>query len=116
MFKRPILPLLPRRVRLAQKAAAETPAIIRRHMNFGLDLRPSLVRPTGVGTYVLGLARRLPAQAPADRFFYFSASLRDRYPITDWPANVSLVDRPPPGRAPHFAGNRLRWAPPPPPG
>jgi len=80
-------------------------------MNFGLDLRPSLVRPTGVGTYVLGLARRLPAQAPADRFFYFSASLRDRYPITDWPANVSLVDRRLPVSGLNFAWNRLRWPP-----
>ena len=30
-------------------------------MDFGLDVRPSLSRPTGVGTYVLGLVERLPA-------------------------------------------------------
>ncbi len=62
-------------------------------MNFGLDLRPSLSRPTGVGTYVLGLAARLPALAPEDRFHFFSASLRERYPDRDWPENVHLVDR-----------------------
>jgi glycosyltransferase involved in cell wall biosynthesis len=62
-------------------------------MNFGLDLRPSLARPTGVGSYVLALARRLPALAPEDRFFLFSASLKDRYPKLDWAPNARLVDR-----------------------
>jgi hypothetical protein len=62
-------------------------------MRVGLDLRPSLARPTGVGSYVLALAQRLPALAPEDRFFYFSASLRDRYPQKAWPKNVTLVDR-----------------------
>src|SRR5207247_2295922 len=62
-------------------------------MRVGLDLRPSLARPTGVGSYVLALAQRLPALAPDDRFFYFSASLRDRYAQKSWPKNVTLVDR-----------------------
>jgi glycosyltransferase involved in cell wall biosynthesis len=80
-------------------------------MNFGLDLRPSLVRPTGVGTYVLGLAPRLPRLAPEDRFFYFSASLRDRYPPRSWPPNVTLVDRRLPVRGLNLAWNRLGWPP-----
>jgi glycosyltransferase involved in cell wall biosynthesis len=80
-------------------------------MEFGLDLRPSLAKPTGVGSYVLALARRLPALAPDDRFHYFSASLRDRYPNLDWPSNVRLTDRRLPVRALNFAWNRLRWPP-----
>jgi glycosyltransferase involved in cell wall biosynthesis len=76
-------------------------------MNVGLDLRPSLSRPTGVGTYVASLARRLPALAPHDSFVYFSASLRQRYPAVDWPANVRLVDRRIPVRLLNLAWNRL---------
>jgi len=78
-------------------------------MHFGLDLRPSLARPTGVGSYVLALARRMPALAPADRFFFFSASLKDRFPAMAWPANVTLVDRHLPVRTLNFAWNRLGW-------
>ena len=52
-------------------------------MHFGLDLRPSLVRPTGVGIYALALAHRLPRLAPQHRFTFFSSSLRDRYPEWD---------------------------------
>lgn len=76
-------------------------------MNFGFDLRPSLSRPTGVGAYVLALARRLPALAPQDRFVYFSASLKERYPPTPWPANVTMVDRRLPVQALNMAWNRL---------
>jgi len=78
-------------------------------MNIGIDIRPSLVRPTGVGSYVLALAQRLPASAPDHHFYYFSASLRDRYPIRAWPPNVTLVDRHLPVRALNFAWNRLGW-------
>jgi glycosyltransferase involved in cell wall biosynthesis len=70
-------------------------------MRVGLDLRPSLARPTGVGAYVLALAQ--------DRFFYFSASLRDRYPQKTWPPNVTLVDRRLPVHALNLAWNRLEW-------
>jgi glycosyltransferase involved in cell wall biosynthesis len=80
-------------------------------MNFGLDLRPSLTRPTGVGAYVLALAQRLPAVAPQDRFFLFSASLRDRYPVLSWPENATLVDRRLPVRGLNLAWNRLEWPP-----
>lgn len=80
-------------------------------MNIGLDLRPSLVRPTGVGAYVLALAERLPVASPEDRFYFFSASLKDRYPRSSWPPNVRLADRRIPVRALNFAWNRLRWPP-----
>jgi glycosyltransferase involved in cell wall biosynthesis len=76
-------------------------------MNFGFDLRPSLSRPTGVGAYVLSLARRLPDLAPKDRFVYFSASLKERYPATPWPANVTMVDRRLPVQVLNRAWNRL---------
>jgi len=76
-------------------------------MNFGFDLRPSLSRPTGVGAYVLGLARRLPALAPQDTFVYFSASLKERYPATPWPSNVKMVDRRLPVQALNLTWNRL---------
>jgi glycosyltransferase involved in cell wall biosynthesis len=76
-------------------------------MNFGLDLRPSLVRPTGAGGYIRSLAERLPVHAPSDRFFFFSASLRDRYPGQAWPVNATLVDRRIPVRVLNFAWNRL---------
>jgi glycosyltransferase involved in cell wall biosynthesis len=75
--------------------------------SYGLDLRPALRRPTGVGAYVLALARRLPSLAPDDRFYLFSASLKDRYPPTDWPPNVTLVDRPIPVQALNYSWNRL---------
>jgi glycosyltransferase involved in cell wall biosynthesis len=80
-------------------------------MHFGLDLRPSLYQPTGVGTYVLGLAERLPAMAPDDRFHFFSASMKDRYPPRSWPHNVHLVDRRVPVRALNLAWNRFGWPP-----
>ena len=80
-------------------------------MEFGLDVRPSLTRPTGVGTYVLGLLDRLPALAPDDRFTYFSASFKDRYPARSWPSNVRLVDRRIPVRGLNLSWNRLGWPP-----
>jgi glycosyltransferase involved in cell wall biosynthesis len=78
-------------------------------MHIGIDVRPSLSRPTGVGTYLLGLLDRLPRQAPDDRFTLFSASLKERYPARDWPANVRLVDRRLPVRGLNAAWNRLGW-------
>jgi glycosyltransferase involved in cell wall biosynthesis len=80
-------------------------------MNFGLDVRPSLSRPTGVGNYVLNVADRLPFLAPQDRFYYFSASIRERYAPRPWPANVVLVDRRLPVHALNLAWNRLGWPP-----
>src|SRR5262245_55282230 len=80
-------------------------------MNFGLDLRPSLIRSTGAGAYIFNLARRLPGLSPADRFYFFSASLRDRYPEDGWPANATLVDRRLPVRVLNLAWNRLGWPP-----
>jgi glycosyltransferase involved in cell wall biosynthesis len=76
-------------------------------MNIGIDLRPSLIKPTGVGAYVLSIARRLPGLAPDDRFYLFSASVRDRYPHRDWPGNATLVDRRLPVKALNLAWNRL---------
>jgi glycosyltransferase involved in cell wall biosynthesis len=78
-------------------------------MNFGLDIRPSLSKPTGVGSYVMALAQRLPELAPDDRFFLFSASLKERYPQRTWPPNAVLVDRHLPVRALNYAWNRLEW-------
>ena len=66
---------------------------MRRSMNFALDMRPALARPTGVGAYILALARRLPLLAPDDHFYLFSASLKDRFPVEAWPRNATLVDR-----------------------
>jgi glycosyltransferase involved in cell wall biosynthesis len=80
-------------------------------MEFGLDIRPSLSRPTGVGTYLLGLLDRLPALAPEDRFTYFSASFRERYPARPWPSNVRLVDRRIPVRGLTLGWNRFGWPP-----
>lgn len=80
-------------------------------MHIGIDVRPSLSRPTGVGTYVLGLLERLPRQAPDDRFTFFSASVKQRYPHFDWPPNARLVDRRLPVRGLNLAWNRLRWPP-----
>src|SRR5688572_11467698 len=81
------------------------------YMNFGIDLRPSLSRPTGVGAYVMSLAQRMPAQAPKDRFFLFSASLSERYPERRWPENVTMVDRRIPVRVLNSAWHRLEWPP-----
>lgn len=77
-------------------------------MNVALDLRPALARPTGVGAYVMALARRLPALAPEDRFYFFSASYKERFQTpTVWPPNVALVDLPLPVSVLNFAWNRL---------
>ena len=78
-------------------------------MHIGFDLRPSLLKPTGVGAYVLALAQRMPKAAPQHRFYFFSASLRDRYPRQPWPSNVTLVDRRLPVKALNLAWNRLGW-------
>ncbi len=78
-------------------------------MRVGLDLRPSLSRPTGVGAYVGALARRLPLLAPGDEFVYFSASLRERYRDREWPKNTRLVDRRLPVRGLNHAWNRWGW-------
>jgi glycosyltransferase involved in cell wall biosynthesis len=78
-------------------------------MNIALDVRPSLSRPTGVGGYALALATRLPKLAPEERFFFFSASFKERYPPRDWPANARLVDRRLPVRALNHAWNRWGW-------
>ena len=78
-------------------------------MNFGFDLRPSLSRPTGVGAYALALAKRLPGRAPEDRFFYFSASVKERYPPLLWPPNVKLVDRRLPVHLLNLTWNRLSF-------
>jgi glycosyltransferase involved in cell wall biosynthesis len=80
-------------------------------MDFGLDVRPTLSRPTGVGTYVLGLAERLPRLAPDDRFHFFSASFKERYPARAWAPNVRLVDRRLPVHGLNAAWNRLGWPP-----
>jgi glycosyltransferase involved in cell wall biosynthesis len=80
-------------------------------MDFGLDVRPSLSRPTGVGTYVLGLAERLPYLAPDDRFHFFSASIKERYPRRGWAGNARLVDRRLPVHGLNAAWNRLGWPP-----
>ena len=93
------------------KEGAASPAIMRSPMHFGLDVRPSLRNPTGVGTYVLGLAEHLPSQAPDDRFTFFSASAKERYPSRDWPANVRVVDRRLPVQALNLAWSRLGWPP-----
>jgi glycosyltransferase involved in cell wall biosynthesis len=76
-----------------------------------LDVRPSLTKPTGVGSYVLALARRLPQAAPDYQFILFSASLRERYPHRAWPANTTLVDRRVPVRMLNLAWHRLEWPP-----
>ncbi|HEY7413194.1 MAG TPA: glycosyltransferase family 1 protein [Vicinamibacteria bacterium] len=78
-------------------------------LNIGFDIRPSLLRPTGVGAYCLALADRLPHAAPDMRFFLFSASLRDRYRRRSWPPNATLVDRRLPVRVLNLAWNRLGW-------
>jgi glycosyltransferase involved in cell wall biosynthesis len=78
-----------------------------RRVNLAFDLRPALLRPTGVGSYVMALAQRMPALAPEHQFYYFSASLRDRYPVRSWPPNVHLVDRRLPVRALNLAWNRV---------
>jgi glycosyltransferase involved in cell wall biosynthesis len=76
-------------------------------MNFAIDLRPSLVHPTGVGAYILALARRLPELGPEDHFYLFSASMKDRYPAGTWPRNATLVDRRLPVHLLNFSWNRL---------
>ncbi len=80
-------------------------------MNIALDVRASLSRPTGVGGYVTALATRLPALAPEARFFFFSASFKERYPASEWPPNARLIDRRLPVQALNTAWNRLGWPP-----
>jgi glycosyltransferase involved in cell wall biosynthesis len=76
-------------------------------VNFAFDLRPALLKPTGVGSYVMALAQRMPALAPEHQFYFFSASLRDRYPVRAWPGNVHLADKRLPVRVLNLTWNRL---------
>lgn len=78
-------------------------------MNVALDLRPSLQRPTGIGAYALALATRMPALAPEARFFFFSASFKQRYPSRTWASNARLVDRRLPVRGLNYTWNRFGW-------
>ncbi|MBN2369731.1 MAG: glycosyltransferase family 4 protein [Vicinamibacteria bacterium] len=80
-------------------------------MNIGLDLRPALSKPTGVGSYALFLARQLPIVATDMSFVFFSASLRQRFPVMSWPPNARLVDRRIPVRVLNYAWNRIGWPP-----
>jgi glycosyltransferase involved in cell wall biosynthesis len=78
-------------------------------MVIGFDLRPALRSPTGVGAYAMALADRMPSLAPAHRFLFFSASLRDRFASHTWPSNARLHDARIPVRLLNFAWNRLSW-------
>src|SRR5512140_1763559 len=110
MFKGALLPR-PEPREGSTEAHAPSPAIIRAAMHFGLDVRPSLSRPTGVGTYVLGLLDNLPQLAPEERFTFFSASTKQRYPSREWPTNARLVDRRLPVKLLNLSWNRLGWPP-----
>ena len=67
-------------------------------MNIGLDLRPSLPRPTGVGAYVLALAQRLPRARPAGPLLLLLGLAPRPLPAAaPGPPNVTLVDRRLPG-------------------
>jgi glycosyltransferase involved in cell wall biosynthesis len=80
-------------------------------VRIGLDLRPALSRPTGVGSYVQALAERLPSVSRDDELFFFSASWRERFPAHHRAPNVHLVDRRLPVRLLNLAWNRLGWPP-----
>ncbi len=80
-------------------------------MEIGIDVRPALSRPTGVGGYVLALARRIPSLAPAHRFVLFTASLRERWPHGSPASNARVADRHVPVRLLNVAWNRLGWPP-----
>ena len=77
-----------------------------------LDMRPSIVRPTGVGTVARELCRALVRHAPESRFVLFASSRRDRLPAADYAAaNVTIADRRMPNRAMALLWGRLRWPP-----
>ena len=84
------------------------------------DLRRDIVPVCGLVAYPMVLvahpsapaktvAELIAQLAPDDRFHFFSASLKDRYPRLEWPGNARLVDRRLPVHVLNFTWNRLRW-------
>jgi len=71
----------------------------------GIDIRPLLRNPTGVGLYLGGLLPALAAADHANRYVLFSSSLRDRFDASAVPQFLDgrLVDRRVPVRL-------LNWA------
>ena len=55
-------------------------------MRIGFDLRPFLRQETGVGVYFRNLLRELAALDGDNEYFLFSASWKDRFPLSRLPA------------------------------
>lgn len=76
-----------------------------------LDMRATLLRPTGVGKVARELAAAMARQAPEQAFTYWSNSRRDRLPAAGLPANVRVADTRVPHRLLDACWRRLRWPP-----
>ena len=63
------------------------------NLNVGIDYRPTLSRPTGVGRYVAGLTGALARIDSKNSYTLFSSSLRERPRLGSLPPNFELVDR-----------------------
>ena len=64
-----------------------------RQLTIGLDFRPTLVRPTGVGRYFQGLMTALADLDSYNKYTLFSSSWKDRACFSIEGNNVQVVDR-----------------------
>ena len=64
-----------------------------RQLTIGLDFRPTLVRPTGVGRYFQGLMTALAELDSYNEYTLFSSSWKDRACFSIEGDNVNVVDR-----------------------
>lgn len=75
-----------------------------------LDYRPALRQRSGVGEYVLGLARALTQTAVGDEITLFSSSWRDRLG-SEMVSGAEVVDRRFPVRLLNLGWHRFEWPP-----
>lgn len=75
-------------------------------------MRPTVVRPTGVGVAAADLTRALVARDPESSYVLFANSRKDRFPADGWQGpNVRIVDRRIPNRILTTLWAKASWPP-----
>jgi len=76
-------------------------------MKICIDMRPSLSHPTGVGVYLLSLVQALSGIDQENQYHLFSASWKERFPVSSYPSNFHIHDRKWPVRVLNYCWNYL---------
>lgn len=74
-------------------------------------MRPSLSNPTGVGVYLQNLVRVLSDLDSENEYHLFSASWKERFPLSSYPSNFHIHDRRWPARLLNYSWNHLSFPP-----